>query len=80
MGEAHENPLISDREIAKLVHDFNNVLGLLMLYTDRAIEKAESLPDIRHDLEEIRKGIDRGAALNRDLRAMSRNARKSDVA
>jgi hypothetical protein len=55
-------------EASKIVHDFNNILGLLMLYCERAIAGSDGMPEVRKDLEEIHKGISKAAGLNQKLR------------
>ncbi len=55
-----------------IAHDFNNMLGVVLAYTELAMEGiAPSLP-LYNDLEEVRKAATRSADLTRQLLAFAR--------
>jgi signal transduction histidine kinase len=55
-----------------VAHDFNNLLTAIIGYTDLIAERLEQGEPIDHDVKQIRKAADRGAALTRQLLAFSR--------
>ncbi len=55
-----------------VAHDFNNMLGAILGYTEMAIEKTPVTAPLRGDLEEVRKAAERSASLTRQLLAFAR--------
>jgi PAS domain S-box-containing protein len=60
-----------------VAHDFNNMLGIILGYTELALEQVDPAQPIHGNLEEIRKAAGRSADLTRQLLAF---ARKQTVA
>jgi PAS domain S-box-containing protein len=60
-----------------VAHDFNNMLGVILGYTEFAMEKVSSSEPLLADLEEIKQAAQRSADLTRQLLAF---ARKQTVA
>ncbi|MCK9363742.1 MAG: PAS domain S-box protein [Syntrophales bacterium] len=60
-----------------VAHDFNNMLGVIMGYTELALEKVDPSQPLFVNLQEIRKSAERSADLTRQLLAF---ARKQTVA
>jgi PAS domain S-box-containing protein len=58
-----------------IAHDFNNLLQVVGAHVALLTEAEFSGPDARDDLEEIRRAVDRGGALTRQLLAFSRGGR-----
>jgi signal transduction histidine kinase len=54
-----------------VAHDFNNMLGVILGYTELAMEKAPPLDPLHADLEEIQKAAQRSADLTRQLLAFA---------
>ncbi len=55
-----------------VAHDTNNMLGVIIGYTDLLLERTEAMPNLRRDLEQIRKAALHSADLNRQLLAFAR--------
>ena len=55
-----------------VAHDFNNVLCVIMGYSDSVLRKMGTNPPFRKDVEQIRMAADRGARLTRQLLVFSR--------
>jgi len=55
-----------------VAHDFNNMLGIILGYTELALERVGSDASLHADLEEIRKAALRSADLTRQLLAFAR--------
>jgi two-component system, cell cycle sensor histidine kinase and response regulator CckA len=55
-----------------IAHDFNNLLTAIGGYADLLLASLDSEDDRREDLMEVRRAVDRGAALTRQLLAFSR--------
>ena len=55
-----------------VAHDFNNLLGVILGYTDLAMEQADPSIPLRDQLEEIQKAAERSAALTRQLLGFAR--------
>jgi len=55
--------------VAGVAHNFNNLLTVTMGYTDVLLERHGEQDLDHHDLQEIRKATERGAALTRQLMA-----------
>ncbi len=55
-----------------VAHDFNNVLSVILSYSDMLIDEPSPSETLREDLGEIRKAGQRAAALTRQLLAFSR--------
>ncbi len=55
-----------------IAHDFNNLLNVIGNYTELLLGDADENAPSRQDLEEIRKAVQRGAALTRQLLTFSR--------
>lgn len=55
-----------------VAHDFNNMLGIILGYTDMAMDQVEPGDPLHADLEEIRKAANRSADLTRQLLAFAR--------
>jgi signal transduction histidine kinase len=60
-----------------VAHDFNNMLGAILGYTELAMEKLDPAQPLFADLQEVRKAAERSADLTRQLLAF---ARKQTVA
>jgi signal transduction histidine kinase len=54
-----------------IAHDFNNILTAVLGYADLLLER-ELEPDVREDLEELRRAAERAAQLTRQLLAFAR--------
>ncbi len=54
-----------------VAHDFNNLLTAITGYSGLALQNLETENPLRKDLEEIKRAGDRGAAITRQLLAMS---------
>ena len=59
--------------VGGIAHDFNNTLGVLAGNLD-LIEAAESEDDVRESLDDIARGVERGARLTKQLLAYARKA------
>ncbi|MBU2669125.1 PAS domain S-box protein [Actinoplanes bogorensis] len=57
-----------------LAHDFNNILGIIVNYTEFAIDETGDKPAVREDLEHVRSAADRAMALTRQLQTFTRGA------
>ncbi|GID30738.1 hybrid sensor histidine kinase/response regulator [Paractinoplanes brasiliensis] len=57
-----------------LAHDFNNILGIIVNYTEFAIDETEDKPAVREDLQHVRAAADRAQALTRQLLTFTRGA------
>ncbi len=55
-----------------VAHDFNNMLGIILGYTEMAMEHAGSVQTVHADLQEIRKAAKRSADLVRQLLTFAR--------
>jgi two-component system cell cycle sensor histidine kinase/response regulator CckA len=55
-----------------IAHDFNNLLTAILGAADAILDRAETTPETAADLRQIRRGVERGAALIRQLLAFSR--------
>jgi PAS domain S-box-containing protein len=55
-----------------IAHDFNNLLTIIRGYTELALNRAASQPELRSDIERIENASERAAALVRQLLAFSR--------
>ena len=55
-----------------VAHDFNNMLGIILGYTEMAIEEVSPGTSLRNSLHEIRKAAGRSADLTRQLLAFAR--------
>jgi len=55
-----------------VAHDFNNMLSVIIGNAEMALEHAENHPDMRRELEEIKKAALRSADLTRQLLAFAR--------
>lgn len=55
-----------------VAHDFNNMLGVILGYTEMALEKVGETGSLHDDLLEIRKAAERSASLTRQLLAFAR--------
>jgi len=55
-----------------IAHDFNNLLTVIRGYTELALNRATSQPQLRSDIERIESASERAAALVRQLLAFSR--------
>jgi PAS domain S-box-containing protein len=55
-----------------VAHDFNNMLGVILGYTEMAMERIDSSQSIFTELEEIRKAATRSADITRQLLAFAR--------
>src|SRR5262249_1914075 len=53
-------------------HDFNNLLGLIMMRTSLLQSRTTTTDSTWHELDQIRAACERGAALSRQLLAFSR--------
>jgi len=70
---------IADRQkmdaIARLAggiaHDFNNLLAVISVCTDEVLDSIEPTENVRACLEDIRRAVDRGSVVTRDLLAFS---------
>ncbi|MBM2616671.1 PAS domain S-box protein [Actinoplanes sp. LDG1-06] len=64
-----------------LAHDFNNILGIIVNYTEFAIDETEDKPAVREDLQHVRSAADRAQGLTRQLLTFTRGAgaRAGDV-
>jgi PAS domain S-box-containing protein len=56
----------------RIAHDFNNILAVVLNYTQFALEQAARQPRLRADLEEIDTAAQRAADLTRELLTFSR--------
>ncbi len=55
-----------------VAHDFNNMLGVILGYTEMALEHTGSVQPLFDDLQEIRKAAERSADLTRQLLTFAR--------
>jgi PAS domain S-box-containing protein len=55
-----------------VAHDFNNMLGVILGFTEMAMLQVDPALQVHEDLEEIRKAADRSADLTRQLLAFAR--------
>jgi PAS domain S-box-containing protein len=55
-----------------MAHDFNNVLTVIIGYSDLAMSRLPAEDPLRRDMEQIKQGGERAAALTRQLLAFSR--------
>ncbi len=55
-----------------IAHDFNNLLTAILGAADAILERAETTAETAADAQQIRRGVQRGAALVRQLLAFSR--------
>lgn len=55
-----------------IAHDFNNMLGIIMGYTELAMQKVAHASPLHKDLDEVRKAAERSANLTRQLLAFAR--------
>ncbi len=55
-----------------VAHDFNNMLGVILGYSELAMEKISSSDSIYKDLLEIRSAAERSADITRQLLAFAR--------
>jgi PAS domain S-box-containing protein len=55
-----------------VAHDFNNMLGVIMGYTDLALKRLNAQEPLYHDLQEVNNAARRSADLTRQLLAFSR--------
>jgi two-component system cell cycle sensor histidine kinase/response regulator CckA len=55
-----------------IAHDFNNLLTAILGAADAILERAETTAETAADARQIRRGVERGAALVRQLLAFSR--------
>ncbi|MBI4655109.1 MAG: PAS domain S-box protein [Elusimicrobia bacterium] len=55
-----------------IAHDFNNILGAIEGYSSLMLSNMSENDPNRSDIEEIKKAVDRGAALTRQLLAFSK--------
>ncbi len=55
-----------------VAHDFNNMLGVILGYTDIALGQVDSSQPLHKDLREIHKAAERSAGLTRQLLAFAR--------
>ena len=55
-----------------VAHDFNNMLGVIMGYTDLALRRLNAQEPLYHDLQEVNNAARRSADLTRQLLAFSR--------
>ncbi|MGK5682591.1 hybrid sensor histidine kinase/response regulator [Actinoplanes sp. URMC 104] len=56
-----------------LAHDFNNILGIIVNYTEFALEEIDD-PAVREDLQHVRSAADRAMAITRQLLTFTRGA------
>ncbi len=82
-NDRHEKPLVDTRSgqeermesIARLAgglaHDFNNILSVISICADDAMERALATDPTRECLMDIREAVDRGTAITRDLLSFS---------
>jgi PAS domain S-box-containing protein len=55
-----------------VAHDFNNMLGVILGYTDLALKRLNAQEPLYHDLQEVNNAARRSADLTRQLLAFSR--------
>jgi two-component system cell cycle sensor histidine kinase/response regulator CckA len=55
-----------------VAHDFNNMLGVILGYTDLALKRLNAQEPLYHDLQEVHNAARRSADLTRQLLAFSR--------
>ena len=60
-----------------VAHDFNNMLGAILGYTELALEKVDPTDALHADLEEVRKAAERSADLTSRLLAFARRAARA---
>lgn len=67
--------------VAGVAHNYNNLLTITMGYTEMALEHAGASDDVRDLLREVQRANERGAAMTKQLLAMTRtrDARVSHV-
>ncbi len=62
-----------------VAHDFNNMLGVIIGYTEMSLDKIDPTHPVYAALEEIRKAADRSADLTRQLLAFARRQTVSPI-
>ena len=55
-----------------VAHDFNNLVTVIMGYTDLSLRRSDLDDSIRHNLEETKKAADRAASMIPELLALIR--------
>jgi PAS domain S-box-containing protein len=55
-----------------IAHDFNNLITVLLGYSDELVEKIDRESPLRRPVEEVRRAVERAAALTQQLLAFSR--------
>jgi two-component system, cell cycle sensor histidine kinase and response regulator CckA len=55
-----------------VAHDFNNILSVILGYTELAVKKTDPVSPIYGDLQEVRKAANRSADITRQLLAFAR--------
>src|SRR5690606_28212677 len=58
---------VMGRLVGGVAHDFNNILSVILGYSESAISSLDTKHPLRPDLEETRLAAERGAALVRQL-------------
>lgn len=53
-----------------LAHDFNNLITVILGYTDLSLRRSDLDDSIHHNLEETKKAAERAASLTRQLLAL----------
>jgi len=71
LGQAQKIESIG-RLAGGVAHDFNNILSVILGYTDMALQHVEEGQPLRTDLLEIRQAIERSSKLTRQLLAFAR--------
>src|SRR4030095_12451692 len=54
-------------EVRGVIHDFNNILEVIVGYSELLLERGLENPQVRSEIEEIRKAAWRGTGLTRQL-------------
>ena len=62
-----------------IAHDFNNILGIILGYTDLAIEETPEESQVRKDLAQVRKATERAKDLVNQILAFSRKTEKEFI-
>ena len=71
-AEAHRAQLEAIGTLAGgMAHDFNNILGAIVTYTELARQDAQGNPELLDNLAQVRKASDRAASLVRQILALS---------